>query len=268
MQGRFSVVYIAKVRVTVRAGGQIVYRDGQGTGESQGATLGEAHDKALKTAETDATKRALATFGRPFGLGLYLPTSRTKSAYERPKEPIVDTAPRPKEGSAAIEAPAPKQQDVGAASALNCTQTLAPTSAGTDLQSGVEPQRGAVTGEHNEVENGFAAAGEKTVVSFGFARRLRDKTHLQHVRRQSCLICGGQSSDAHHLTFAQSRAMGRKVSDEFTVPLCRNHHRKLHHFGSELAWWQAMKIDPVPVAQKLWEESRDHRAVVEGPRLS
>ena len=49
--------------------------------------------------------------------------------------------------------------------------------------------------------------------------------------------------------------MGRKVSDEFTVPLCRVHHRELHRRGDELAWWKTLKIDPLPIALKLW-----HRA--------
>ena len=45
-------------------------------------------------------------------------------------------------------------------------------------------------------------------------------------------VCGRRPSDAHHLRFAQSRALGRKVSDEFTVPLCRAHHREVHRCGT------------------------------------
>ena len=71
-RGEFNVIYIAKVRVTVRADTDIVVREGFGTGDARAATAGEAHDKAIKTAETDATKRALATFGKPFGLSLYV----------------------------------------------------------------------------------------------------------------------------------------------------------------------------------------------------
>ena len=58
-------------------------------------------------------------------------------------------------------------------------------------------------------------------------RRLRNKNHLDFVSAQPCLICGRQPCDAHHIRFAQPRALGRKVSDEFTVPLCRIHHREL-----------------------------------------
>jgi DNA recombination protein Rad52 len=71
-RGLFHAVYLAKVRITVRAKNNDVIREGFGTGEADGASLGAAHEKALKTAETDATKRALATFGKPFGLSLYV----------------------------------------------------------------------------------------------------------------------------------------------------------------------------------------------------
>ncbi|MFL5335408.1 MAG: single-stranded DNA-binding protein, partial [Geminicoccaceae bacterium] len=86
-------------------------------------------------------------------------------------------------------------------------------------------------------------------------RRRRDKDHLAFVAAQPRLVCGRQPCDAHHLRFAQPRALGRKVSDEFTVPLCRLHHRALHARGDEQAWW-ALQIDPAPVAQQLWDQTR------------
>ena len=86
--------------------------------------------------------------------------------------------------------------------------------------------------------------------------RLRDKEHRRFVSSQPCLMCGRSPADAHHLRFAQPRALGRKVSDEFTVPLCRVHHRELHRHGAEAAWWQSMKIDPLPIAHRLWQRSR------------
>ena len=90
----------------------------------------------------------------------------------------------------------------------------------------------------------------------GKPRRRRDKDHLAFVAAQPCLVCGRQPADAHHLRFAQPRALGRKVSDEFTVPLCRLHHRALHARGDEQAWWAALNIDPAPVAQQLWDQTR------------
>jgi hypothetical protein len=86
--------------------------------------------------------------------------------------------------------------------------------------------------------------------------RLRDGDHRNFVSTQPCLVCGRAPADAHHLRFAQPRALGRKVSDEFTVPLCRAHHRELHRRGNEAAWWRSIKIEPLPVAYRLWQHSR------------
>jgi hypothetical protein len=88
--------------------------------------------------------------------------------------------------------------------------------------------------------------------------RKRSKAHLLFVREQPCLVCQQTPSDAHHLKFAQPRTLGRKVSDEFTVPLCRAHHQELHRHGNERAWWANLKIAPLPVAQGLWTASPVH----------
>jgi hypothetical protein len=93
---------------------------------------------------------------------------------------------------------------------------------------------------------------------FGALRKIgrkRDKAHRQFVASKPCLVCGRRPADAHHLRFTQPRAMGRKVSDEFTVPLCRTHHRRLHLRADEVAWWQEVKIDPLEVAHQLWQLS-------------
>src|SRR4029077_6943447 len=94
------------------------------------------------------------------------------------------------------------------------------------------------------------------VGALGKPVRLRDKDHRKYVLRQPCLVCGRVPSDPHHLTFAQPRAIGRRVSDEFTVPVCRAHHRELHRSGDEAAWWQKLNIDPLPIALKLWQHTR------------
>jgi hypothetical protein len=93
-------------------------------------------------------------------------------------------------------------------------------------------------------------------LAFGGTRRKRDKDHRAFVASKPCLVCGRRPADAHHLRFAQPRALGRKVSDEFTVPLCRIHHRELHLRTDEPAWWQEYKVEPLGVAQSLWQESR------------
>jgi hypothetical protein len=95
----------------------------------------------------------------------------------------------------------------------------------------------------------------KSVLEFPEPRRIRDRDHIRHVMKQSCLICGRRPSDPHHLRLAQSRALGRKVSDEFTVPLCRTHHREIHHCGDESSWWRNTGVDPLAAARALWLET-------------
>ena len=97
---------------------------------------------------------------------------------------------------------------------------------------------------------------DKSVLTISEPRRLRDKAHLRFVGSQPCLICARSPADAHHLKFTQPRAMGRKVSDEFTVPLCRTHHRDIHNFGDEVAWWERRAIDPIATARMLWISTR------------
>ena len=98
-------------------------------------------------------------------------------------------------------------------------------------------------------------AGSGGVHPAGKTTRLRDKDHLKFVSKQPCVVCGREPSDPHHLRFAQPRALGRKVSDEFTVPVCRLHHRELHRHGEEAAWWTGIDIDPVPIALALWRST-------------
>ena len=86
--------------------------------------------------------------------------------------------------------------------------------------------------------------------------RRRNKAHLALVASQPCLLCQKGPCDAHHLKMAQPRSLGRKVSDQFTVPLCRRHHRELHRHGNERAWWQNQGIDPLPAAADLWERTQ------------
>ena len=97
---------------------------------------------------------------------------------------------------------------------------------------------------------------DKSVLTINEPRRLRDKAHLKFVASQPCLVCGRSPADAHHLRFTQPRAMGLKVSDEFTVPLCRAHHRDNHNHGDEVAWWERRAIDPMATSRMLWVSTR------------
>jgi hypothetical protein len=110
-----------------------------------------------------------------------------------------------------------------------------------DSQKSPQPARSSAKGAVNTLV--------KTV-------RRRDKEHRKFVSRQGCLICGRTPCDAHHLGYMQPRALGKRVSDEFTVPVCRIHHRELHLQGDEIAWWNKFQIDPVPVALRLWQHTR------------
>jgi ERF superfamily len=109
--------------------------------------------------------------------------------------------------------------------------------------------------QHRRGRNRKAATQSVDKTMHPEPRRVRDRDHVRYVAQQACLVCGRQPCDAHHLRFAQDRALGRKVSDEFTVPLCRGHHRELHRHGDEAAWWQKSGFDPIGSARALWLET-------------
>jgi hypothetical protein len=97
--------------------------------------------------------------------------------------------------------------------------------------------------------------------------RQRSKAHLLFVGSKPCLVCQQTPADAHHLKFAQRRALSRKVSDEFTVPLCRKHHQDLHRNGNEKSWWSDKKIQPMQIAKELWEVSSRHGQAINNPNI-
>lgn len=248
-------VYTAKVRITVRAKDQIIVREGHGTGEGRGSSLGEAHDFGLKAAETDATKRALATFGKPFGLGLYggLTTSlrqRTNTANTAEGAvPVEAPVALPPDDTTPIPRPSRyygRSQDIITRDRLHAVRQ----------PSGIPGTEAPLAPVGAEPPNAAPAKIDKSVLPIGAPRRLRDKGHLRFVASHPCLICGRQPADAHHIQFAQPRAMGLKVSDEYTVPLCRTHHRELHQAGNEKAWWEKRNLQPLETAEQLWKESR------------
>ena len=104
-------------------------------------------------------------------------------------------------------------------------------------------------------QTGAATQINKSVLVFPEPRRIRDRDHIRHVIKQPCLLCGRRPSDPHHLRFAQSSVLGRKVSDEFTVPVCRAHHREIHRCGDEESWWRNTRIDALAAARALWLET-------------
>jgi hypothetical protein len=121
--------------------------------------------------------------------------------------------------------------------------------------AGVQPVAAAPDG-NDQVNNAVSWHIDKSTLPLSEPRRYRDRAHLQFVAAQPCLVCGRRPSDPHHLRFMQPRALGRRVSDEFAVPLCRTHHRTLHQRGDEVAWWLSVGLERVDVAQRLWHQTR------------
>jgi hypothetical protein len=124
----------------------------------------------------------------------------------------------------------------------------APSHDGTSSSQVAEPHATAPTGQAKGID--------KSVLAVAAPRRYRNKEHLRYVAQQPCLLCGRKPSDPHHLRHVQPRALGRKASDEFTVPLCRVHHRAVHRAGDERAWWKQTSIDPLKIARQLWKHTR------------
>jgi hypothetical protein len=239
-RGHCGALCSARVRITVRAGDMVITRDGHGTGEAYGDSAGEVHDRALKAAETDATKRALATFGQAFGLALYAGPGRTAGSNGRAEARVSQSHPQSANGSA--------RTGLCEGNEAAARPSAAEANAGHEQS---QPSNSVAKGADQKL----LARIDKSALTLSEPRRLRDKEHLRFVASQPCLLCSAQPCDAHHLRFSQPRALGRKVGDDFTVPLCRQHDRDLHDGGNEAAWWHDMGIDALEIAKELWNET-------------
>jgi hypothetical protein len=307
VSGQFhSAAYIAKVRVSVRAGDVTIVREGSGSGEGNALTPGQAHELALKGAETDATKRALATFGNPFGLALYdrehAGVRKSRGGKTAPalgpwiirsasgaEEASLD---KPSEFAAALRKAMSEAGDIETLFAIweqnvDTVRALHRHLKQTHLpQSGMAPQlvahlkRCAIALVKPQAEgngkiqatsartlnDGTRARIDKSVLTISEPKRHRSKEHLQFVAQHPCLICGRSPSHAHHVRFAQPKGLALKVSDEFTVPLCAIHHSDNHTTGDERSWWKARNINPLAIASRLWEESRKREGLASANR--
>ena len=292
--------YMARVRVQVRAGhGDVVTREGHGFGRGRGATPGEAHESAAKEAETDAMKRALATFGNAFGLALYDKeqrgvwgkTSAARKTRRAPKASKTDGGPTvwslvagdgivvgrlgdPGAYCAALQLLFEAADSVDALKVLWAKNQLALATIKQDFpelkDTSDAHQADSLLTLYERRLRDFEVSREAAPTTSDEAparrlpskppatllRRLRDNDHLRFVASKPCLICDRKPTHAHHIRHAQPRALARKVSDEWTVPVCFIHHRALHAAGSEKDWWQGQRIEPLEVAQQLWAESR------------
>ncbi len=339
-RNRNACSYIARVRVRVRAGDAEICREGYGSGHGTGHTPGEAHESAIKEAETDAMKRALTTFGNPFGLALYdkeqqnvrgrrqkrdngtnahpitwivlsaegeylsahedpidtckalrqlleaastperlralwqrnlvtlamlkrnLPTLKTDadqhyadiltSLYKKRLREMHEEASQRQGGGEIARTHGMKEP-----ASVGAQETVARQKGDAAQSEKPAPQgkkkTGSVPDQGTRVETESAPGQiDKSALPISAPRRVRDKEHLRYVAQQPCLICGRSPGHAHHLRFAQPRALGRKVSDEWVVPLCATHHRALHGVGDEERWWKERGIDPIGHARILW----------------
>jgi hypothetical protein len=141
----------------------------------------------------------------------------------------------------------------GRLSELPSSEAAAPSNGESSVSQISEPQVNATS---DGIDAGQAKGIDKSILMVAAPRRYRNREHLRYVAQHACLVCGRKPSDPHHLGFTQPRALGRKVSDEFAVPLCRGHHRAVHRSRDERAWWRQAGIDPIKVARRLWKATR------------
>jgi hypothetical protein len=146
---------------------------------------------------------------------------------------------------------------------INATRP-APAATGTDLEGHAAPStRAAPQGSNGAIAEARNQGIDKSTLAIGAPRRHRDKAHLSFVASFPCVVCGRRPTDPHHVHFAQLPALGRKVSDEYAVPLCRSHHRDLHRSGNEHSWWQNLRIDPLQIARGLWQKTRSQSGAIQ-----
>mgnify|MGYP000288946116 CR=1 FL=1 len=275
--------YIVKVRISVRAGEVTIRREGSGSSDGRGETPAQAHDVALKAAETDATKRALATFGNPFGLALYDKAfSGVRGGAPKPnggRPTTQDTwVVRSSDGRSAKSCKDAREFEAMLEQGLNAagdiTQLFGLWSQNLDGLAQLKAL--GANGSHDRaarlitlfkersraLTDGEGAAGrvDKSRLTINEPKRVRSKEHLAFVARQPCIVCGRKPAQTHHLRHAQPRAMACKVSDEFTVPLCSAHHDAVHRTGDERGWWRELQIDPLEAARTLWRQRSGHTA--------
>jgi DNA recombination protein Rad52 len=292
--GVYEAAYLAKVRVSVRSGEGVIVREGSGTGEGKAPTPGQAHELALKGAETDATKRALATFGNPFGLALYdrelagvrkirkdaatpdeqlespwvlrSATGDARASFERSAD-FVDALREAMSRADDIELLYDLwEQNLGSVRALN--RKVRSAGVANKLVAHLRACAVGFVKEANGAEQQHKPTRskiDKSVLTIGEPKRIRCKQHLKYVASKPCVICGRSPSQAHHVRFAQARGVALKVSDEFVVPLCAVHHRENHTTGDERRWWHERNLDPLAIAGELWRQSRTPNGLIATP---
>jgi len=219
-------------------------RPEQGTGGSNPSAPAQASGRPLLTSE----KRARAERVRPPTLP---PDASEKLCSQLISE--LEQLQDPEElASWAYRALALKNQ-LSARDAQKVEAAFAARLAGLGDSAVSGPEKRKANGNGGPPRQSEPGSQEVTVI--GKPAPERDRDHLRFVAAQPCVVCGRTPSDPHHIKFAEQRAMGRKVSDRFTIPICRLHHRELHRKGNERAWWDGQGIDPLAVAATLWDRN-------------
>jgi len=283
-----ACAYTSRVRISVRAGDEVIRREGSGFGKGFGSTLGDAHELAIKEAETDAMKRALSTFGNPFGLALYDREQKgvrgakangskwqgtivdeigvTTDTFDQPSRFYTHMKMRLEAFAKLASLEAFWSANQGLVIQLKDQQPNLLDDSGrhySDILAEIYDKkwralqsngRGSKHPTQAEIQVEKPPTAKFLKANSRPPAPIRDKSHLKHVASQSCLICGRNPSQAHHVKIAEPRAMGRKVGDQWTVPLCGYHHRELHDAGNEGAWWERNNLDPIGEARKLWQQ--------------
>ena len=233
------------------------------------------------------TKRALVTFGNPFGLALYDPEreglhGRSGTRRQRPlvwqlrlptgtesfKDPGTFCTELRRAIAAATTDEAIETLELLNRSTLDRLRIIAPTLTDGQGHHYVDLLARLIA-EHRQHLAEAASTAKPAETSpipvdeplaariIDRPQRIRDREHLAFIARQPCLVCGRIPVQVHHLTFAQPKALGRKSGDQWTVPLCALHHRDLHDAGDERVWWQRREIEAVATAERLWRERLD-----------
>jgi DNA recombination protein Rad52 len=280
--------YAVRVRIKVRAGDTMICREGSGVGHGTGATLGEAHESALKEAETDAMKRAFATFGNQFGLALYdkdqngvrrRPNGKGSAAGGVTWTVLAGTGARLSRHELPERFCGALRELIENAVTVHALERIWERNFGTlDHLRKAWPDLKTVNGAHygdvlqklyeqklERIRNlaaitparGNGATRQEAELPLAAPKRLRDPEHLRYVASLPCLICARTPTQAHHLRFAQPRSLGSKVGDQWTVPLCFIHHRSLHDAGDEELWWQVHAVDAKAEAGRLWRSGHE-----------
>jgi hypothetical protein len=161
---------------------------------------------------------------------------------------VLQTSPKP-----------PAEELVAAASRTTSPlgSTVAQLPSSEDSESAAPEHQKSTQGRQSRTSGELKVERvDKSALAIAEPRRYRNKEHLRFVAQQACLVCGRKPSDPHHLRFIQPRALGRKASDEFAVPLCRIHHRAAHRTGDERTWWKQLGVDPIKAARRFWRITR------------